>query len=209
MCPLDKRSKFTEMQRSQEPRQDLKGTWRLSWPFKLRCSSPESYSQKNLSKQQQPLFGSDLASHPCALECPWWLSGKESACQCRGCRRHEFNPWVGKIPWRRKWHPAPVFLPGESHGQKSLAGYTVHEVTKVGHNLVTRPPSPCALIPALNPICVGPYFRDLWEISIFCPSSNLTMSKATSSSRMGLDNQSPLETPSGWHSWIFPNALAH
>ena len=33
-----------------------------------------------------------------------------------------FNPWVGKIPWRRKWLPTPVFLPGESHGQRRLAG---------------------------------------------------------------------------------------
>ena len=39
-------------------------------------------------------------------------------------KRHRFNPWVGKIPWRRKWQPAPVFLPGESHGQKSLVGYS-------------------------------------------------------------------------------------
>ena len=35
-----------------------------------------------------------------------------------------FNPWVGKIPWRRKWQPTPVFLPGESQGQRSLAGYS-------------------------------------------------------------------------------------
>ena len=35
-----------------------------------------------------------------------------------------FNPRVGKIPWRRKWQPTPVFLSGESHGQRSLAGYT-------------------------------------------------------------------------------------
>ena len=35
-----------------------------------------------------------------------------------------FNPWVRKIPWRRKWQPTPVFLPGESHGQRSLAGYS-------------------------------------------------------------------------------------
>ena len=33
-------------------------------------------------------------------------------------------PWVGKIPWRRKWQPTPVFLPGESHGQRSLVGYS-------------------------------------------------------------------------------------
>ena len=35
-----------------------------------------------------------------------------------------FNPWVGKIPWRRKWQPTPVFLPGESHGQRSLVGFS-------------------------------------------------------------------------------------
>ena len=46
---------------------------------------------------------------------------KESTCQCR---RQGFNPWVGKIPWRRKWQPTPVFLPGKSPGQRSLAGYS-------------------------------------------------------------------------------------
>ena len=39
-------------------------------------------------------------------------------------RRCGFNPLVGKIPWRRKWQPIPVFLPGKSHGQRSLAGYS-------------------------------------------------------------------------------------
>ena len=51
---------------------------------------------------------------------PGWLSGKESACQCR---KRGFEPSVGKIPWRRKWQPISVFLPEESHGQRSLAGY--------------------------------------------------------------------------------------
>ena len=46
--------------------------------------------------------------------------GKESVCSVR---RPGFHPWVGKIPWRRKWQPTRVFLPGESHGQRSLAGY--------------------------------------------------------------------------------------
>ena len=59
-----------------------------------------------------------------------WLSGKESVCQCSGhrrCRRHRrrgFKSWVGKIPWRRKWQPSPLFLPGESHGQRSLVDYS-------------------------------------------------------------------------------------
>ena len=70
-----------------------------------------------------------------AVGLPRWLSGKEPTCQCRRLR---FDSWVGKIPWRRKWQPTPVFLPGGSHGQRSLAGYTVHGVTRVGHDLATE-----------------------------------------------------------------------
>ena len=40
------------------------------------------------------------------------------------CGRPGFNPWVRKISWRRKWHPTPVFLPGKSHGRRSLVGYS-------------------------------------------------------------------------------------
>ena len=45
-------------------------------------------------------------------------------------RRRRFNPWVGKIPWRRTWQPTPVFLLGESHGQRSLVGW----LQRVGYN---------------------------------------------------------------------------
>ena len=55
------------------------------------------------------------------LGLPRWLSGRESTCQCRRCQRHGFYPWIGKIHWSKKWQPTPVFLPGEFHGQKSLA----------------------------------------------------------------------------------------
>ena len=51
-------------------------------------------------------------------------SGKEPSCQCKRCKRHGFDPWVRKIPWRRAEQPTPVFLPGESHGQRSLVGYS-------------------------------------------------------------------------------------
>ena len=54
---------------------------------------------------------------------PRWLGSKESACQCRRCKRCRFDLWVGKILWRRKWQPTPAFLPGKIHGQRSLAGY--------------------------------------------------------------------------------------
>ena len=50
-------------------------------------------------------------------------SGKEPACQCGRQKRHRFDPWFGKIPWRRKWSPTPVFLPGESHDKRNLVGY--------------------------------------------------------------------------------------
>ena len=46
---------------------------------------------------------------------PRWLSSKEATCPCRGCKSCGFDPWVWKIPWRRKWQPTPVFLPGEFH----------------------------------------------------------------------------------------------
>ena len=53
---------------------------------------------------------------------PRWRCGKEPACQCRRRKRPGFRPWVGKIPWRRKWQPNAVFLLGGSHGQRSLGG---------------------------------------------------------------------------------------
>ena len=52
---------------------------------------------------------------------PWWLSGKGPTCQCR---RYGLDPWVEKIPWRRKWQPTSVYLPGESHEERSLVDYS-------------------------------------------------------------------------------------
>ena len=47
---------------------------------------------------------------------PGGSAGKESTCQNKRCKRCEFDPWVGKIPWRRKWQPTLVFFPGKFHG---------------------------------------------------------------------------------------------
>ena len=55
-------------------------------------------------------------SSPKASQAAEWSPGD--------CRRHRFDPWVRKIPWRRAWQPTPVFLPGESHGQRSLVDYS-------------------------------------------------------------------------------------
>ena len=70
-----------------------------------------------------------LLSLPTGL--PRWGNGKG--------RRQEFNPWVRKMPWSRKWQPAPVFLPGKLHGQRSLVGYS------------------CKVFKGLNAHCIPPF----------------------------------------------------
>ena len=67
-----------------------------------------------------------------------WLSGKKPTCQCRRHKSHGFDPCVRKVPWRRKWQPTPVFLPGESHGQRSLAWCSPWGCKRVGHDLATK-----------------------------------------------------------------------
>ena len=59
---------------------------------------------------------------------------KESTCQCSRCG---FDPWVGKIPWSRKWQPTPVFLPRKFHGQRRLKGCSPWGHKRVRHNLTT------------------------------------------------------------------------
>ena len=71
------------------------------------------------------------------------LSSRESTCQCRRHRRCRFKPSIGKIPWRRKWQPTPVFLPGKFHGQRSLVDYSPwgHEesnMTEHAHTMMYR-----------------------------------------------------------------------
>ena len=55
---------------------------------------------------------------------PGGASSKKPACQCRRHKKYSFDPWVGKIPWRRAWQSTPVFLSEESQGQRSLVGYS-------------------------------------------------------------------------------------
>ena len=72
---------------------------------------------------------------------PGGASGEEPACQCRRHKRQGFNPCVRNISWRRKWQPTPVFLPGKSHGQRSLqfmADFSSQGHKRVRHTLVTK-----------------------------------------------------------------------
>ena len=80
-------------------------------PFFSEHSPVASLPNKNISKS--------ITGFPGAT------SSEEPSCQCRRCNRPGFDPWVGKIPWRRAWQPTPVSLPGDSHGQRSLLGYSL------------------------------------------------------------------------------------
>ena len=85
--------------------------WRIPWTEK----------PAGLQSTGSQRVGHDRAtSLQTLLMAQWWTSRM----QCRRRRRPEFNPWIRKIPWRRKWQPTPVFLSGISHGQKSLVHYS-------------------------------------------------------------------------------------
>ena len=75
-------------------------------------------------------LSSPLFSVPCLLGLPRCTRGKEPICQCRRLKRCGFNPWVRKNPWRRKWEPTPVFLPGGFHWKRSLVGYSPWGLTE-------------------------------------------------------------------------------
>ena len=89
-------------------------------------------------------FGARTTISPCMpIHTYMPILYKESACKCR---RHGFSPWVNKIPWRKTCQPTPIFLPGKSHGQRRLVGYSpwgrkewdMTEHSAVTHLLSTR-----------------------------------------------------------------------
>ena len=92
--------------------------WRRKWQPTLIFLPGRVYGQRNFVvgyRQKQLHF-------PLKLGLPGGSEVKVSACVCLQCGRPGFDSWVEKIPWRRKWKPTPVLLPGESHGQRSLVG---------------------------------------------------------------------------------------
>ena len=126
---------------------------------------------------------------------PGGTSGKEPVCQRRRHKRHGFDPWVRKIPWRRAWQLTPVFLPEESHGQRSLAGYspwgcTESDTTEVAQhacrclgpdafNVVDWVPSPAGELRSCKPCGVGKKIKNtfgqvLWQTPRGSPFKALT-----------------------------------
>ena len=120
-----------------------------------------------------------LILRPYPLErLPRWLSGKNPSANAEVLK---FNPWVRKIPWRRKWKPTPVFFLEKSHGQRNLAGYPPwsHKESDVTQRLSTSTPQrlwfghfwrlaqkPACLTSAtwiLMPVVHWSHFEKLWN----------------------------------------------
>ena len=91
--------------------------------YKSEERNPSTHQLMNGRTNSDLSIYSNILNHKKCMEISSH-SGKELAYQYRRYRRHRFDPWVGKIPWRRVWQPTPVFLPREHHGQRSLAGYS-------------------------------------------------------------------------------------
>jgi len=107
------------------PHQLLAASQRRGWVWGMLGTRKLAGNIETSVRKQEGAGGRGRWVSPFVSEgFPGGASGKEPTCWCRRCKRCRFHPWVGKIPWRRAWQPTPVFLPGESHGQRSLAGYS-------------------------------------------------------------------------------------
>ena len=91
-----------------------------SWPRNLT----PALQADSLPLNSQGSLHATIAETNKILCFPGGANGKEPACQCRRPKRLGFNSWVRKIPWRRAWQPVSVLFPQESHGQRSLMGYS-------------------------------------------------------------------------------------
>ena len=103
----------------------------------LACKVPWTEEPGSLQSMGSQRVGHDWATLlylPLMPGFPVGSDGKESACQCQAHKRCGLDPWVSKMPWRRKWQPTPVFLPGELHGPEEPGGLWPIESQRVRHD---------------------------------------------------------------------------
>ena len=101
--------------------QTTQGLWEHSALDLRGCKTRQLFSRRSSNRGE---YGERRKLQYSTIEFPRSCSIKESACQCRRCKRHRFNLWVWKTRWSRKWQPPPVFLPEQFHGQRGLADYS-------------------------------------------------------------------------------------
>ena len=113
---------------------------RFSLGDRQKNKAPRGWRQRRRGRkgQEMSLLWDQNQHYITQTVFPGGPGGKEPACQCRRCKRCWFDPWVGKMPWRRKWQPTPASLPGKSHGQRSLVGYSPWDRKRAKHNLATK-----------------------------------------------------------------------
>ena len=97
---------------------NILNSWTLELGFFFLIEVELIYAVVLVSSVQQ----SDIDTYVYVSGLPRWLTGKESACQAGDPEDAGLIP--GLIPWRKKWQPTPVFLPGKPHGQRQLVGYS-------------------------------------------------------------------------------------
>ena len=119
-CPMRIRRPLA----AREPSSQALDCWWATW----NPTPPSGFELREVNRRLQPFtlpFPVNFSiSHFCGVMLPQWLRGWRICLQCWRWRRCRFNPWVRKIPWRRKWQPTAVFWSGKSHGWRSLAGYS-------------------------------------------------------------------------------------
>ena len=98
--------------------------WSWAEPFRIRGLLSQAISCTSFTYLEEALHLPSIPSLTLLTLYEWWQGGKDSPCQSKRHKRHGFDPWVRKIPWRRKWQHNPVLLPGKFHGHRSLAGYS-------------------------------------------------------------------------------------
>ena len=150
------------------------------------CLKPSKKEQSLLPTKCFILYDlkSELNTFICSTVLWRWLSRKESACQCRRYRRCRFDPWDGKIPWRRAgpwvekiawrkaWQLTLVFVPGKSHEHRSLVGYSprCHKVRHSWASTHAYVLFPCA---SSSRHCEPWPLRLLFSLTSWVPSSGL------------------------------------
>ena len=147
-------------------------------------------SQKD-SNFQPPRFTNQSSSFKGAQPSrgfPGSASGKEPACRCK---RLWFDPWVGKIPWRRAWQATPVFLLGKSHKQRNLVGYSPW-IARVRQNLSTKPPPPSHISVSLSSTVSASAHRlfllaNLFLIDVLIPRNDIFVTVSAKHRSYGAD----------------------
>ena len=163
--------------------------------YSLSCNELISLWSGKQQSSQSGAYRSALKSSP-TWSLPRGHSGTESACQCKRHGRCSFDSWVGRIPWSRKWQPAPVVLLGASYGQRGLAGHRARVPRRR-----TRPSGQACARASGQGIGV----EILWSVNTACSLSVCVGHLVASSSLWPQDLSMDFSRQESWRGLPFPS----